>query len=458
MRAATTRIGRVKPPRRGVAFPLKTKEALRALLLLCGSIALGACSPSSDGPSLAELPPEIPAGLLRNAEDWTFLPRPGRDEACAPGTPCARAVENVLAWASRWQDAAIFPDLTESLANDNDHDVVTLACALAWRASDDEAWRERARRLLARAVLAPYVPGGSALRPGRNLLSYVLAASTIDLAALDPLLDRDFRAWIERVAEIDLWQGDGVDSPGTFRDYQEQRPNNLGLIVGAARVAVDMYLGGETHGRHLLEARDVLRRFLGDGGPFVYPAGAFGGSLDDNSWQSVVEPERFVGVNPVGARIPSPSGFDVDGCLPEEMRRLADPDCASCGRVPSFLCYNAADSVDLGSPPGIAATGYPWEALQGLVMQAYLLWRCGYETFVWGDAAIERAHRFLFVTYGLRAQDTWSDPSQSDDATCWDGASDRTQVDDTWVPHVVKALLDPVYLDESSLVYGGRPG
>jgi hypothetical protein len=140
------------------------------------------------------------------------------------------------------------------------------------------------------------------------------------------------------------------------------------------------------------------------------------------------------------------------------MRRLGELDCACCGLNPSVLCYNPADSKDGGALPGISATGYAWEALQGLVMQAYLLWRCGSDSFAWGDAALERTHRFLYVTYGLRAQDTWSDASQSDDPACCDGVSDRTQVDDTWVPHIVAALYAPSFLGESELVYGGRPG
>ena len=165
-----------------------------------------------------------------------------------------------------------------------------------------------------------------------------------------------------------------------------------------------------------------------------------------------------MGVAPVGARIPPVTGLDVDGCLPEEMRRLNAFDCLTCGVNPSIVCYNAADELDGGSPPGMDATGYPWEALQGLVMQAYLLWRSGSDSFAWQDEAVVRAHRFLVVTYGLRAQDTWNDATQVDDPACCDGVSDREEVDDTWVPHVLEAVRDPSFLDESNLVYGGNPG
>jgi len=92
------------------------------------------------------------------------------------------------------------------------------------------------------------------------------------------------------------------------------------------------------------------------------------------------------------------------------------------------------------------------------VMQAYLLQRCGYPAFSWESAAIERTHRFLYVTYGLRAQDTWEDATQVDDPRCCNGTDKRFHVDDTWVPHIVEALCDPDYLDETNLVYGGEPG
>jgi hypothetical protein len=314
--------------------------------------------------------------------------------------------------------------------------------------------------MLEQAVNTPYPSAGvSALRPGRNLLSYVLAASTLDLAAFDARLDERFREWIERVAEHELWTGDGVGAPGgTFRDYQERRPNNVGLVVGASRMAVDMYLGGSVHARHLVDAQRVYRGFLGDTAAFAFPDGAFGGTQEDNSWQLDARPGAKVGIDPLGAVLPLGVGLDVDGCLPEEMRRLGALDCPSCGVSPSIACYNRADRLDGGAPLGMAATGYPWEALQGLVMQGYLLTRAGYNAFAWSDAAVERALRFLYVTYGLRAQDTWSDASQPDDPGCCDGVSDRTQVDDTWVPHVVRALRAPDFLVESEFVYGGRPG
>jgi len=262
----------------------RRKSSFRVSLLYLGA-ALASCGGGGGGGSSEELPP-IPSGLLRDPAEWQALPVPGRDPACTPGSACERTWDNVLAWAAKWDDPAIQPDITESIDFDNDHDVVTLACALAWRGTGDLDWRDRARILIDQAVFTPYSTiGTSALKPGRNLLAYVLAANTIELALFDPLLDGAFRAWIERIAETDLWFGDGVRAPGTFADYQEQRPNNVGLIVGASRIAIEMYLGGTAHQRHLVSAMRVFRGFLGDDTAFDFADEDFGGGFRrlDNS-------------------------------------------------------------------------------------------------------------------------------------------------------------------------------
>lgn len=414
-----------------------------------------------------EHPPLVRGGFLRNPADWGSIPTSGP------------AWANVLTWAEKWDDG-LPPDLTEAdgAGPETDHDVVALACALAWRGSGELVWRDRAVVLIDEAIRANSPVSaltGSALRPGRNLLSYVLAASTIDLRSWTPhaALESDFRSWIHEISEVHLWVGTGVIAPGgTFATYHETRPNNVGLVVGAARIAVDMYLGGPLHRQHLASAKRVFRGFLGHDESFDFADSDFGGSADakDNSWHHDQRPGQLEGINPVGAKLwiaPVQTStlrlieVDVDGCLPDEMRRLSEAGCSACGAdhgEMSIRCYNPADSIDWGARSGMDATNYAWEALQGLVMQAYLLHRCGFGAFTWEDNAIERTHRFLYVTYGLRAQDTWSDGAESDDPRCCNGSGNRNTVDDTWVPHIVEAIYDPLYLDEANLVYGGKPG
>jgi hypothetical protein len=81
--------------------------------------------------------------------------------------------------------------------------------------------------------------------------------------------------------------------------------------------------------------------------------------------------------------------MDADGALPEEMRRGCPP----------------------SEPP--CHTGYPWEALQGAVAQAYLLSRLGYDAWSWSDRALLRAALFLqrldqqFTGWWATGDDTW---------------------------------------------------
>ena len=77
-------------------------------------------------------------------------------------------------------------------------------------------------------------------------------------------------------------------------------------------------------------------------------------------------------------------------------------------------------------------TGYPWEAMQGIVMQAHLLSRSNWQSFAWQSSAIERATRFLYVQYGQWAQDN------RQGVVCQAGGGSNN-ADDTWVPWIVEA-------------------
>jgi len=100
------------------------------MLLVVSAALLVACS-HAGGDAPAEVLPPIPAAVLLDASDWQAVPRAGQDVGCELGTPCARAWDNVLAWAGSWDDPGTFPDLTESEGGNGDHDVVAFACALA---------------------------------------------------------------------------------------------------------------------------------------------------------------------------------------------------------------------------------------------------------------------------------------------------------------------------------------
>ena len=95
----------------------------------------------------------------------------------------------------------------------------------------------------------------------------------------------------------------------------------------------------------------VLKGFLGDResyAAFDFPK--------DLSWQ--VGPTRPVSINPAGA---TKNGLTIDGALTEEMRR----------------------GCPFQIPP--CPTAYPWEGLQGIIVDAMILYRRGYDVWNWEE-------------------------------------------------------------------------
>ena len=153
----------------------------------------------------------------------------------------------------------------------------------------------------------------------------------------------------------------------------ELRPNNWGTHAGASRIAADIYLGDR---RDLARAAAVFMGWLGDRD--IYHGFRYG---EDQSWQS--DPAAPVGVDPPGT---SKDGQSIDGALPDDMRR----------------------GCSLRFPP--CPTLYPWEALQGAVVQAELLSRQGFDAWNWGDQALRRAATFLFDLHRRYGDEKWAAP------------------------------------------------
>jgi hypothetical protein len=119
----------------------------------------------------------------------------------------------------------------------------------------------------------------------------------------------------------------------------------------------------------------VFRGWLGDRA--AYRSFKFG---EDLSWH--VDPDAPLGINPRGS---SRGGMNLDGILPDDMRRG--------GSLPSV---------------GTDGVSYTWEALQGVVLQAELLSRSGYSSWAWADSAILRAFtRINAMGYPAAGDDRW---------------------------------------------------
>lgn len=248
----------------------------------------------------------------------------------------------------------------ESKAN-----TTVLAKALVFARTGEPQYRDQVVEALKIITLNNTEDGGRVLALGRELAAYVIAADLIQLAGYDPTLDSQFRQKLRELLTKVL-------DEDTLQTIHERRPNNWGTHAGASRAAVAVYLGDKAE---LDRTAVVFHGYLGD--RTAYDNFNFG---DDLSWQA--DEQHPVGVNPVGA---SKDGHSLDGALPEEMRR----------------------GGPFQWPP--ADTPYPWEGLQGAVVQAQILYRAGYPTWDWENKALLRAVQFLYdMGWSPVSDDEWT--------------------------------------------------
>ena len=246
---------------------------------------------------------------------------------------------------------------------DENSDITVLAKALVYARTGTASYRSAVVAALKGAINTEN--GGRTLALGRNLPSLVIAADLISLKTADAAFDTNtFRPWLKSLlTEV-------LDEQSLVQTH-EWRPNNWGAHAGAARVAIAAYLGNATQ---MARAAAVFRGWLGSRTSY---AGFRWG--DDMSWHC--DATRPVGINPPCTK----SGQDIGGAIPDDMRRGG-----------SFRW-----------PP--AGTNYPWENLQGALLQAELLRAAGYDSWNWENKALLRAVKFLYdrAKWPADADDEW---------------------------------------------------
>lgn len=250
---------------------------------------------------------------------------------------------------------------------DSEHDTRVLATALVAARTDSDALRARTAAGIMDAIGTE--KGGRTLSLARGLVSYVVAADLIDLRRHDPGKDRRLRTWLRSVRREKLSPSENP----TLILTHELRPNNWGTHAGASRIATDIYLGDAAD---LRRAAAVFKGWLGDRSAY------HGFVWGSRSWQA--DPAAPVGVNRANA---TRDGVDVGGALPDDMRRGCAPKDPPC------------------------PTRYPWEAMQGAVAQAEMLYRQGYDSWHWGDDALKRAATYLFGLARRTGQEDWNAPA-----------------------------------------------
>lgn len=255
--------------------------------------------------------------------------------------------------------ASFKPTTSPNLSDQNDlTNVHVLAKALVFARTGERRFKSEVEQSCMAAIGTER--GGRTLSLGRELCAYVLAA---DLVGLPPEKDVKFRDWLKGVLRKNL-------SGRTLQSTHEDRPNNWGTHAGASRAAVAVYLGD------LEELERTARVFKGYLGDRESHSGFKYGRL---TWQA--DERKPVGINPSGA---TKNGFSIDGVMPDDMRR----------------------GGDLRFPP--EKTGYPWEGLQGALMQAEILHRAGFDTWNWENKALLRAAKFLYsIDWEPIGDDTW---------------------------------------------------
>jgi hypothetical protein len=254
-----------------------------------------------------------------------------------------------------WADKpAGVPNLSDQADQD---DVVALAKALVYARTGIAGYRSDAIAML-RSAVGTELPGDS-LGIARNAAPLALAA---DFAGWrDP-------AWMAWLGGLRTWVN--PDRSYTLISNHNRRPNNWGTHAGASREAIDLYLGDTVD---LARAAAVFRGWTGDRSSYA------GFTYGELSWQDA--PTAPVGVNRAGSVL---SGMNVDGILPDDMRRGGT------------------------ATVGAAGVSYTWEALQGALLQAELLRRAGYASYQWSDQALRRAVTRMYVMgYPATGDDDW---------------------------------------------------
>lgn len=305
---------------------------------------------------------------------------------------------NTAQWTNLWEDAnkTSAVDISDQ---DNNANVYTMAKALVYARTGIESYRTAVIDACMDAIGTE--TGGRTLALGRNLGAFVIAAELVGLPWAEEM---QFRDWLKEVRIEQMTEGTNLVWT------HENRPNNWGTMAGGSRAAVAVYLQDWDD---LARAAQVFKGYLGDRNSysnFVYSRGV--------AWQS--DTNNPVGINPQGATLSYTTNgttyvYNVDGVLPDDQRRSASNDI-------DFV-WNTTNSPPW-NPTNVPPTGeeYVYEALQGVLLQAVILNRAGYDTWEWENRAILRAYRWMHDLAGF-------DPE--------DGYPPNDDGDDTWQPFII---------------------
>lgn len=272
------------------------------------------------------------------------------------------------------------PDLT----NQNDkHDMKILAEAIIYARTGDIAYQTKALQGIMSAKGTERVGAeNSILSLGRQLGGYVFAADLIQMQKYYPQDYTDFRDWLWKIRTENL----GGHSVFTMLiQTHEQYASNWSTFAGASRIAADAYLLKDPvyalqAKADLDRAANILAAWLGDRSK--YPGGGYFKETSgyDPSWSC--DPANWTAVNPPCSKTaPTGESINLDGAIVSDISR----------------------GGPFEATPGSDGVSYSWEALQGVFVQAEILYRLyrinptvyPYPTYSWSNKALQRAMNFM---------------------------------------------------------------
>lgn len=235
------------------------------------------------------------------------------------------------------------PDLCNQ--NTRNHPGTTLAAALVYARTGDQNYYNKARSMIFAAMPTlkypcTYNPSNGALSLGRQLGAYVIAADLIKLN------DNNFNSWLRTARDANV----GDTSHPTWRSLRSTArtsASNWSTFCLASLIAADRFLGDTAM---LNEDWNI---FKGYGTPFGWN---FTKTGDYNeAWTCVPSDSGRSSILPIAINTSCvKSGYNLDGGFVEDNSRTSFP----------------------------TVGNYPAEDAQGLVLQALLLSRAGFDG--WG--------------------------------------------------------------------------
>lgn len=272
------------------------------------------------------------------------------------------------------------PDLTNQ---NNKHNMKVLAQAIVFACTGDKAYQTKAFEGIMSAKGTEQTGAyNSILSLGRQLGGYVIAADLIQMQTYFPQDYINFRDWLWEIRTKDLG-GHAVFT--SLIQTHEQYASNWATFAGASRIAADVYLLEDPvysvkAKADLDRAAAIFAAWLGDRS--MYPGGGYFKKTSgyDSSWSC--DPDKWTAVNPPCSKTaPTGENINLDGAIVSDISRGG-----------SFAATPGADGIS-----------YSWEALQGVFVQAEILYRLyrlnpvlyPYPAYDWSNNAIQRAMNFM---------------------------------------------------------------